>query len=158
MLFRSASVKVFLFKNAEQNADIVASQKLVKKLIKHFNTRYNCFLSGLQTDFFFQAEDGIRYWSVTGVQTFALPICRALESGKAGSITVFAFDRGQQLSEHTAPFHALVQVLEGEAQLTIGGRVVRARAGQAVLMPGGVPHAVKATERFKMLLTLIRNA
>lgn len=84
-------------------------------------------------------------------------VSRTLESGKSGSITVFAFDRGQQLSEHTAPFHALVQVLEGEAHLTIGGKVVRARAGQAVLMPGGVPHAVKALERFKMLLTMIRN-
>ena len=84
-------------------------------------------------------------------------VSRALVSGKAGSVTLFAFDRGQQLSEHTAPFDALVQVLDGEAQLTIGEKLVRARAGQMVLMPAGVPHAVKAPERFKMLLIMIRN-
>ena len=84
-------------------------------------------------------------------------VSRALVSGMAGSVTLFAFDRGQQLSEHTAPFDALVQVLDGEAQLTIGAKLVRARAGQMVLMPASVPHAVKAPERFKMLLTMIRN-
>ena len=84
-------------------------------------------------------------------------VSRALVSGKGGSVTLFAFDRGQHLSEHTAPFNALVQVLDGEAQLTVGEKLVRARAGQMVLMPAGVPHAIKAPERFKMLLTLIRN-
>ena len=84
-------------------------------------------------------------------------VSRALVSGKSGSVTLFAFDRGQQLSEHTAPFDALVLVLDGEAQVTIGEKVVRARAGQMVLMPAGVPHAVKAPERFKMLLTMIRG-
>lgn len=84
-------------------------------------------------------------------------VSRALVSNKAGSVTAFAFDRGQQLSEHTAPFDALVLVLDGEARLTIGGKRVRARAGQMVLMPAGVPHSVKAPERFKMLLTMIRG-
>ena len=84
-------------------------------------------------------------------------VSRALVSGKACSVTVFAFDQGQQLSEHTAPFDALVQILGGEAQLTVGGKLISARAGQVVLMPSGVPHSVKAVERFKMLLTMIRN-
>ncbi len=84
-------------------------------------------------------------------------VSRALVSNKAGSVTLFAFDQGQQLSEHTAPFDALVQVLDGEAQLTIGEKIVRARSGQMVLMPAGIPHAVKAPERFKMLLTMIRG-
>ncbi len=84
-------------------------------------------------------------------------VSRILVSGKAGSVTLFAFDQGQQLSEHTAPFDALVQVLRGEAQLTVGGKPIRARVGQVVLMPSGVPHSVKAEGRFKMLLTMIRN-
>ena len=84
-------------------------------------------------------------------------VSRALLSNKAGSVTLFAFDQGQQLSEHTVPFDALVMVLDGEAQLTIGERLVRARSGQMVLLPAGVPHAVKAPGRFKMLLTMIRG-
>jgi quercetin dioxygenase-like cupin family protein len=76
---------------------------------------------------------------------------------KAGSLTLFAFDAGQELSEHTAPFDALVQVLDGAVRLTIGGKGVNAKAGDAVLMPAEVPHAVKATKRFKMLLTMIRG-
>lgn len=83
-------------------------------------------------------------------------VSRVLVSGKTGSVTLFAFGRGQQLSEHTAPFDALVHVLDGEGQVTVGGKPFPVRAGQMVLMPAGVPHAVLATERFKMLLTMIR--
>jgi len=83
-------------------------------------------------------------------------VSRTLAESRAGTVTLFAFDAGQKLSEHTAPFDALVQVLEGEAVLTIGGKPVRARAGQLVLMPADVPHAVQAPERFKMLLTMLR--
>jgi quercetin dioxygenase-like cupin family protein len=84
-------------------------------------------------------------------------VSRALLKTPAGSVTAFAFDAGQTLSEHTAPFDALVQVLEGEAGLTVGGKAVRAKAGQLVLLPANVPHALKATTRFKMLLTMIRG-
>lgn len=73
-----------------------------------------------------------------------------------GTITLFAFDQGQKLSEHTAPYDAVVQVLDGRAQLTIGGKDVQASAGQIIIMPANVPHAVAADERFKMLLTMIR--
>ena len=83
-------------------------------------------------------------------------VSRTLADKRAGTVTLFAFDAGQKLSEHTAPFDALVQVLEGEAVLTIGGKPVRAQAGQLVLMPADVPHAVQAPERFKMLLTMLR--
>ena len=79
-----------------------------------------------------------------------------IAENEAGTITLFAFDAGQGLSEHSAPFDAIVQVLDGEAELTIGGKPVAATAGQAVLMPADVPHAVKATARFKMLLTMLR--
>jgi len=84
-------------------------------------------------------------------------VSRAIVQGKAGSVTLFAFEEGQELSEHTAPFDALVQVLEGAAALTIGGKPVAVQAGETVLMPAHVPHAVKAAQRFKMLLTMIRG-
>ncbi len=82
-------------------------------------------------------------------------VSRALVSNDAGSVTLFAFDAGQALSEHTVQFDAVVQILDGQAELTIGGEVVPAGKGQIVLMPADVPHAVKATQRFKMLLTML---
>ena len=74
----------------------------------------------------------------------------------AGTITLFAFDKDQKLSEHTAPYDAVVQVLDGQALLTIGGARKKVSAGQIIIMPGNVPHSVAAEERFKMLLTMIR--
>jgi quercetin dioxygenase-like cupin family protein len=73
-----------------------------------------------------------------------------------GTITLFAFDRGQKLSEHTAPYDAVVQVLDGRAQLSIAGKQTTVEAGEIIIMPANVPHAVAAQERFKMLLTMIR--
>ena len=70
---------------------------------------------------------------------------------------VISFDAGQALSEHTVPFHAFVQVLDGEAEIIIGGNPVSVTAGEIVLMPGGISHEVKAVKRFKMLLTLFRS-
>lgn len=84
-------------------------------------------------------------------------VSRTLTKSKAGTLTVFAFDEGQELSEHSAPFDADVMVLDGEVELTIGGQPVRAAAGQTVRMPADVPHAVKALSRFKMLLIMIRG-
>ena len=84
-------------------------------------------------------------------------VSRTLVKSKAGTLTVFAFDQGEELSEHTTPFDAHVQVLEGRAELVIGGESVLPEAGETVLMPADVPHAVKAIERFKMLLILIRG-
>ena len=84
-------------------------------------------------------------------------VSRTLIKKPTGTITLFAFDKGQELSEHTAPFDALVQLVEGTAELTIGGSPVRPLAGQIILMPAGIPHAVRATEPFKMLLTMIRS-
>jgi len=83
-------------------------------------------------------------------------VSRTLLKSDAGTLTLFAFDEGQGLSEHTAPFDALVQALDGAATLTIGGKPVRAAAGHLVLMPAGVPHAVQAGGRFKMLLTMFK--
>jgi len=83
-------------------------------------------------------------------------VSRTLAENDAGTLTLFAFDGGQGLSEHSAPFDAIVQVLDGQVQLTIGGEAVPATAGQLVIMPAHVPHALKATSPFKMLLTMLR--
>ena len=74
----------------------------------------------------------------------------------AGSVTAFAFDQGQELSEHTVPHDALVQLLEGEAEIRVAGRPNRVGAGEMIVMPADEPHAVRAVARFKMLLTMLR--
>jgi quercetin dioxygenase-like cupin family protein len=83
-------------------------------------------------------------------------VSKTILDKSAGTITLFAFDKGQKLSEHTAPYDAVVQVLDGHGQLTIDGREKRLTAGEIIIMPGNVPHAVTAREKFKMLLTMIR--
>ena len=84
-------------------------------------------------------------------------VSRALLKRTGGTMTLFAFDEGQSLSEHTTPFDAVAYVLEGEADITIAGTPLRVPAGQMVLMPANQPHAVYARTRFKMLLTMIRS-
>ena len=83
-------------------------------------------------------------------------VSRTLAENDGGTVTLFAFDAGQGLSEHTAPFEALVQVVEGAGEFIIGGESCRLGIGQIVLMPAEVPHAVRAATRFKMLLTMLR--
>lgn len=83
-------------------------------------------------------------------------VSREIVSQKTGTVTLFAFDQGQGLSEHTAPFDALVLVLDGEAEITIAGTPFRVRAGEIILMPAHKPHALKAVQRFKMMLIMIR--
>ncbi len=85
-------------------------------------------------------------------------VSKTLIDKKTGTLTLFAFDAGQGLSEHTAPFDAVVHILDGEAEIMIGGKAVLASAGSLVIMPANVPHAVRAHQRFKMLLTMIREA
>jgi quercetin dioxygenase-like cupin family protein len=84
-------------------------------------------------------------------------VSRTLVKKSNGNVTLFAFDQGEGLSEHTTPFDALVQVLDGKAQITIGGVVYEVSAGEAVVMPADIPHALKAEVRFKMMLTMIRS-
>ena len=83
-------------------------------------------------------------------------VSREIVKQKSGSVTLFAFDAGQGLSEHTAAFDALVQVLGGEAEITIAGKRQRVQAGELILMPANRPHALKAVQRFKMMLIMIR--
>lgn len=76
---------------------------------------------------------------------------------KAGSLTLFAFDKGEGLSEHTAPYDASVMILDGKAAIMIGGKPHTLKAGEMIIMPAGIPHSLKAVERFKMLLIMIRS-
>jgi len=84
-------------------------------------------------------------------------VSRTVINKKTGTVTLFAFDKGQGLSEHTAPFDALVQLLDGRGEVTISGRPLDLKSGQMVIMPAGAPHALKATEKFKMMLVMIRS-
>ena len=83
-------------------------------------------------------------------------VSRTLIDKKIGTLTLFAFDEGQGLSEHTAPFDAFVQIVDGAADITIGGEDHRVSAGEMIIMPANVPHALRAVGRFKMLLVMIR--
>lgn len=83
-------------------------------------------------------------------------VSKTLLDKKAGTLTLFAFDAGQGLSEHTAPYDATVQVVEGEGEFTVGGAVLRVQTGSLLIMPAHVPHSVRARTRFKMLLIMIR--
>ena len=84
-------------------------------------------------------------------------VSRTLAKSPAGTLTVFAFDGGQELSEHTAPFDAFVLGLEGRATLTIEGQPTQVSPGEVVLMPARIPHAIHANDRFKMLLTMFKG-
>lgn len=84
-------------------------------------------------------------------------VSRTLLQNESGTLTVFSFDEGQALSEHTVPFNAFIQVLDGQAEITIGDKPCIVNSGEIVLMPGGVPHKVKAVKRFKMLLTMFKT-
>jgi quercetin dioxygenase-like cupin family protein len=105
----------------------------------------------LETSRAFRLESLVEYAEASTVS-------RIIAKNSAGNVTLFAFDEGQSLSEHSTPFDALVQVIDGEVELTIGGEAIKARKGDVVRMPANVPHAVTATKRFKMQLTMLRGS
>ena len=84
-------------------------------------------------------------------------VSKTLIEKKTGTVTLFAFDKGEGLSEHTAPFDAMVLVLDGMAEISIAGNPVKVRQGEMIIMPGNKPHALRAVEQFKMMLTMIRS-
>ena len=84
-------------------------------------------------------------------------VSRTLIDKSVGTVTVFAFDHGQGLSEHTAPFDALVQIIDGTADITIDGSLHTVKEGEMIIMPANRPHSLKANPQFKMLLTMIRK-
>ncbi|MBP7705860.1 MAG: cupin domain-containing protein [Candidatus Aminicenantes bacterium] len=93
---------------------------------------------------------------LVGYQDGAI-VSREVVSRAAGTVTVFAFDEGEQLSEHTAPFDAMVVDLDGEADIVIGGKPHRVKPGQMIIMPANISHALKAVSKFKMLLVMIKK-
>jgi quercetin dioxygenase-like cupin family protein len=88
-------------------------------------------------------------------QTGAI-VSRQINKAEGGNVTLFAFDEGQELSAHAAPYDALVHVLDGEVEITISGKPFQLKNGEAIIMPANEAHALKAIKRFKMLLTMIR--
>ena len=84
-------------------------------------------------------------------------VSRQITKADGGNVTLFAFDKDQELSEHTAPFDALVHVLDGETEISISGKLFHLKTGDVIIMPADEPHAVKALTRFKMLLTMVRK-
>ena len=84
-------------------------------------------------------------------------VSRTIIDKPTGTVTLFAFDQNQGLSEHTAPYDALVQILEGEAEITISGNTIKLKQGEATIMPANEPHALIAKTKFKMLLTMIKT-
>jgi quercetin dioxygenase-like cupin family protein len=94
--------------------------------------------------------------NLVGYQDGAV-VSRTLINQKTGTVTLFSFDEGQGLSEHTAPFDAMVYVLDGEAEVTLSGEANQVKAGEMIIMPADKPHALKAVKRFKMLLIMIKS-
>ena len=85
-------------------------------------------------------------------------VSKQLLNKKTGTLTLFAFDKGEGLSEHTAPYDASVMILDGKAAIMIGGKPHTLKKGEMIIMPAGIPHSLKAVERFKMLLIMVRSA
>ncbi|MFY9637764.1 MAG: cupin domain-containing protein [Methanobacterium sp.] len=84
-------------------------------------------------------------------------VSREIIRKETGTVTIFAFDKGEGLSEHTAPFDAMVQIVDGTAEIIISGNINVVKTGEMIIMPGNVPHALNAVDRFKMILTMIRS-
>ncbi len=84
-------------------------------------------------------------------------VSREIIRKETGTVTIFAFDKGEGLSEHTAPFDAMVQIIDGKAEITISGNKNVLEAGEMIIMPANEPHALKALEKYKMVLTMIRS-
>lgn len=84
-------------------------------------------------------------------------ISKIIIKNDAGNITLFSFDKGQELSEHSAPYDALVQIIEGESDIFIDGQLHQIQQNESIILPANIPHAVKASKRFKMLLTMIKS-
>ena len=102
---------------------------------------------------------GAEAFSLSGLVNYqeGSVVSRVVLKREKGNVTIFAFDGGQGLSEHTSPFDALVQGVEGEAEVTVSGKPIALKPGDVILLPADKPHAVRAITRFKMVLTMIRS-
>lgn len=113
-------------------------------------------MGALKTKSEVQAAEPVLLASLVNYQDGSI-VSRVLIGRDTGTLTLFAFDEGQELSEHRAPFDALVQILEGEMEISIDGKPLNVKAGHLLLMPANHPHALKALAKSKMLLTMIRS-
>ncbi len=102
-------------------------------------------------------RDGLRVKGLIEYQDRAV-VSKTIINKDAGTVTLFAFDSGERLSEHTAPFDALVLAIDGEARITIEGKAFTLKEGGMILMPANKPHALDAVSRFKMLLVMVKGA
>lgn len=107
-------------------------------------------MSDIKTSEKFNLEQSVSYSSGSVVS-------KTIVKKDTGNLTLFAFDIDQGLSEHTAPFDAMVQVLDGKAEITIDGKPFILTAGESIIMPASIPHALKALKKFKMLLVMIKR-
>lgn len=98
----------------------------------------------------FNLSDGVSY-------AIGSVVSKTLLKKNVGNLTLFSFDKGQGLTEHTSPYDAVVYILDGKAEIVIGGEPKMVEAGEMMIMPAGIPHALNAVERFKMLLIMIRG-
>ncbi|MFH1976192.1 MAG: cupin domain-containing protein [Pseudomonadota bacterium] len=98
----------------------------------------------------FNLSDGVSY-------AIGSVVSKTLLKKNVGNLTLFSFDKGQGLTEHTSPYDAVVYILDGKAEIVIGGKPKEVEAGEMMIMPAGIPHALNAVERFKMLLIMIRG-
>jgi quercetin dioxygenase-like cupin family protein len=104
----------------------------------------------------FEPAQAVKLASLVEYQSGSI-VSREILKVTTGKVTLFAFDEGEALSEHTSPFNALVHIVEGEAEITIAGQPHRVTAGELILMPAQQPHALRAIKRFKMVLTMLRS-
>lgn len=103
-------------------------------------------------------EKGKQFHMASGIEyAEGSVVSKTIIKETTGTITLFAFDKGQELSPHTAPFDALVQIMEGKATITVGDWRAELEAGEAIILPANITHAVEATKSFKMLLTMIKT-
>ena len=109
-----------------------------------------------ETDIAKQTGQVSKLISLVDYQTGSV-VSRTIIDKPTGTLTLFAFDEGQGLSEHTAPFDALVYILDGEAEVTISGKPSNLKQGEMVIMPANQPHALRATQHFKMMLVMIKS-
>jgi quercetin dioxygenase-like cupin family protein len=102
-------------------------------------------------------KEGLKLDALIEYQGGAI-VSKTLINKGTGTVTLFAFDKGESLSEHTAPFDAIVNILEGGAKITIDGKPYNLKSGEMIIMPGGKPHALQAVEKFKMMLIMIKGS
>ncbi len=138
--------------NGKRILHTLSQVKLAKSVIEEKKMDRNNKKSGMEVT----TAQAIRLINLADYQEGSV-VSRTVIDREKGTVTFFAFDEGQGLSEHTAPFDALLYLLEGEAEIIISGKALHCKEGDMVVMPANEPHALRAVKKFKMILTMIRS-